>query len=148
MKKAQSFLSQLNRSLWVGGLAFAADAGTLFLLTLSSFYKTHYLLAASLSFCVGLTLNYALSVLWVFPNRRFSNRWAEFALFALIGLVGLGVNALAIWFLTDIAMPALIPLKQPRILAGKVLATIATFAWNFGIRRFAVFGAGPSQESK
>ena len=51
-----------------------------------------YLVAAPVGFALGLATIYALSVGWVFRLRRLKDARAEFALFALLGLAGMGLN--------------------------------------------------------
>ena len=81
-----STLVQLLRYTFVGGVAFVCDFGALYALT--EFAGLHYLISASLSFLLGLGVNYALSVLWVFSRRLSraagwssgsSRRWVSWA---------------------------------------------------------------------
>jgi putative flippase GtrA len=51
-----------------------------------------YLVAAPIGFALGLATIYALSIRWVFRQRRLKDARAEFALFALIGLAGMALN--------------------------------------------------------
>ena len=98
--KTNNTLLQLFRYTFVGGFAFLVDFGTLFVLT--EYFKIYYLVSAGIAFILGLIINYILSVIWVFNSRAMENRLLEFLLFALIGLVGLGLNELFLWILTDI----------------------------------------------
>ena len=75
-------LTQLFRYTLVGGLAFVVDFGTLALLT--ERLGIHYLHAAAISFVLGLSINYGLSVFWVFDKHRLDNRFREFAIFSLL----------------------------------------------------------------
>lgn len=122
-------LIQLFRYTFVGGVAFLADFGLLAAFT--ELAGLNYLVSAALSFIVGLTVNYLLSVRWVFASRTMSNRRAEFTLFALIGVVGLGLNELFMWILTD-------GLGR-HYLVSKIVTTAIVFLWNFLARRFALF---------
>jgi putative flippase GtrA len=123
---------QLLRYTFVGGVAFAIDFGTIVLLT--EVAGIHYLLSAAVGFVCGLVTNYSLSVLWVFPQRRISSRWAEFTIFALIGLVGLGLNELIMWVLTEKA--------GVHYLASKLASTFIVYLWNFFARKYALFNKG------
>lgn len=120
---------QLFRYFFVGGIAFVVDFSLLWVLTY--YAGLHYLLSASVSFTVGLAVNYVISILWVFNRHTVSNRWAEFAIFAVIGVAGLGLNALIMWAFTDIL--------GCHYLLSKLVSTAAVFAWNFGVRRFVLF---------
>ncbi|MDO9693397.1 MAG: GtrA family protein [Candidatus Latescibacteria bacterium] len=117
----------------VGGTAFLADFGSL--IALKEIAGVHYLVAAALAFLVGLTVNYALSVRWVFATRRLDSRWAEFGVFGLIGLVGLGLNELVIWQCTETL--------GLHYLASKCVAAALVLFWNFSARRRALFQETP-----
>ncbi len=127
--KTDSTLIQLFRYTFVGGIAFLVDFGALYALTEGA--GIYYLVSAALSFCLGLLANYGLSVAWVFPRRRLGRRWAEFAIFGLIGLVGLGCNELTIWVLTD-------KLKM-HYLMSKIASTVCVYLWNFFARKYTLF---------
>lgn len=113
----------------MGGFAFLIDFGTLFVLT--EYVKLHYLVSAAIAFSFGLTVNYLLSILWVFSHHTFKNRWLEFLLFMSIGLVGLGLNELFLWILTDLLMIY--------YLISKVITTIIVYLWNFFARKVLLF---------
>ncbi len=120
---------QLFRYTAVGGAAFAVDFGSLFLLT--EFGGLHYLLSAAVAFGLGLVTNYLLSVVWVFPRRRLSSRSAEFLVFALIGVAGLGINEMVLWALTEGA--------GFHYLLSKAGAAVVVFLWNFFARKLSLF---------
>ena len=123
---------QLFRYTFVGGVAFLADFGLLAGLT--ELAGLNYLLSAALSFIVGLTVNYLLSVQWVFASRKLADRRAEFLLFALIGVVGLGLNELFLWLFTEFV--------GWYYLVSKIVATVIVFFWNFLARRIILFRKG------
>jgi len=81
---------QLLRYVVVGGLAFVVDFGLLWVLT--EYAGLHYLVSATISFIAGLVVNYLLSVVWVFGSSKLQSKWAEFAIYAVIGVIGLGLN--------------------------------------------------------
>jgi putative flippase GtrA len=122
-------LVQLFRYTFVGGVAFVCDFGGLYALT--EFAGLHYLVSASLSFLLGLSVNYALSVLWVFSRRSLRSRWAEFGIFAAVGVVGLALNALFMWLFTDVA--------GVHYLLSKIGSTFLVFIWNFFARKLSLF---------
>ena len=123
------------------GTAFAVDFATLFLLTCTAFFKEYYILAAVISFILGLATNYLFSVRWVFDRRKIENKPAEFLLFAVVGIVGLGINALFLWLFTDILFVQLIsiPDKQIRIILSKIISTAFVYIWNFTARKIILF---------
>jgi putative flippase GtrA len=120
---------QLLRYAVVGGIAFVIDFGSLWLLT--ELAGIHYLLSAAIAFILGLTTNYLLSITWVFGRRSLENKWLEFGIFALIGIVGLGLNELIIWFFTEWV--------HFHYLVSKIVSTIVVFLWNFFVRRYLLF---------
>lgn len=140
-RETDHILVQFFRYTFVGGAAFLIDFTILFLLTTTSFFTHYYLLAATISFIAGLCLNYALSVRWVFNKRNIQNQKLEFILFAVIGLIGLLLNAFFIWFFTEIAFIRFIPVesKQLRIVLSKILSTGFVYIWNFTARKFLLF---------
>lgn len=121
---------QLLRYGFVGGVAFLADYGALYLLT--DAIGLHHLLSAAIAFIIGLTVNYLLSISWVFRgNRKSNNALKEFIVFAIIGVIGLGLNELIIWAGTD-----LIGLHY---MLSKLISTAIVFFWNFFARRMTLF---------
>jgi len=127
--KTDNTLFQLIRYTFVGGLAFLVDFGTLY--TLTEFIGLHYLLSAGIAFIAGLTTNYLISIRWVFATRSLKGKKLEFVLFALIGLVGLGLNELFIWIFTD--------LFAIYYLFSKIITTILVYLWNFFARKMILF---------
>ncbi len=120
---------QFVRYTVVGGVAFVVDFGLLYALT--QYGGFFYLTSATLAFVVGLVINYTFSVLWVFSKRAVSNRWVEFGLFALVGVLGLGLNDLFMWLLTSVA--------GLYYLYSKLITTALVFVWNFAIRKVSLF---------
>lgn len=120
---------QLFRYTFVGGFAFLVDFGSLFLLT--ELAGLHYLISASLAFLLGLATNYTISVLWVFHESRFSSRWLEFALFAGIGVIGLGIN--------DVSMGICTEWLGVHYLLSKLVSTVIVYLWNFFARKYLLF---------
>lgn len=129
-KKSNNILIQLFRYGFVGGIAFVVDFGFLWMLTEK--VGLHYQASACISFILGLVTNYFLSVKWVFSatpgaTRPSAGRLAEFAAYALIGVIGLGLNAFIIWLLTEKFFC--------HYLFSKLVSTFIVFMWNFLARR-------------
>lgn len=91
----------------------------------------HYLVASTISFLAGATVSYILSVRFVFSIRKVHNPYLEYLAFFTLGLVGLAVNAGAL-FITVGTMGL-------GLTAGKLLAAGCTFAANFTLRRQLLF---------
>lgn len=120
---------QLLRYAFVGGIAFIADFGLLYILT--EYAHLHYLFSASIAFIAGLIINYFLSKVWVFSASTINNRWLEFFVFSVIGLIGLGINNLALWVFTDYL--------SLYYMISKIIAAVIVFFWNFLARKFILF---------
>lgn len=130
--QAQQLSTQFFRYFVVGSVAFGVDFALLYLLTeLAGLY---YLFSASLAFMAGIAVNYALSVSWVFKHRSIDNRVHEFALFAVIGILGLVFNAALMWLFTELA--------GLHYLESKMVAAVLIFLFNFGARKALLFSAG------
>lgn len=128
-EESDNTLIQIFRYTIVGGFAFVVDFGSLWALT--EFAGFHYLVSAALAFVLGLTTNYLLSIAWVFNRRNVENRSKEFLIFAMVGVVGIGVNELMIWSLTEYA--------GFHYLASKIASTFVVYVWNFGARKILLF---------
>lgn len=127
--KSDNTSVQLLKYGFVGGIAYCVDFGSLFFLT--EVVKIHYLISAAIAFILGLLTNYALSIFWVFPKRTLANKRAEFLLFSVIGLVGLGLNEVIIWFFTEFI--------HYHYLISKIFSTVIVFFWNFIARKKILF---------
>jgi putative flippase GtrA len=131
---SSSSLVQFIRYVFVGGAAFAVDYLALYLL--AHFAGLHYLLAASLSYLLGMVVNYMISVRWVFDFRRIRQWEREFAIFFMIGIAGLILNGLAITVLVEAA--------GAPYMAAKLVAAAAILFFNFGARKVLLFSAARS----
>jgi putative flippase GtrA len=101
----------------------------------TSLGHVHYLVSAAVGFSVGLFVNYALSVSFVFQHRRLRDRRLEFVGFFLIGLIGLVLNeALMRLFVETFGLGYAL---------AKLPATAVGFVFNFGSRRILLFTARP-----
>jgi len=116
---------QVIRGLIVAAIAFVVDFGML--LVFKEIIGIHYLLAATLSFGLGVVVSYYLSIHWVFANRKFSNRHAEFIIFLIICTIGLGLNLVII--------AGMVQLLGIDYRFAKVVSTVVVFFWNFVARK-------------
>ena len=125
----ESLFIQLLRYGFVGGIAFLVDYGAMVMLT--EFLGLHYLLSATISFILGLATNYLLSISWVFNQHKIANPWVEFLIFAVIGVVGLGLNDSIMFLCTD--------RWGVHYTLSKIIATAIVFFWNFFARKIILF---------
>ncbi|WP_456087521.1 GtrA family protein [Parabacteroides sp.] len=126
--KTNNLLIQLIRYTIVGGLAFIVDFGLLFILT--EYFGLHYIASATCSFLAGLLVNYYISTAWIFEST-IKSKQIEFTLFALIGVVGLGLNDLLIWIFTEKC--------HIYYMFSKLITAALVYLWNFLGRKYLVF---------
>jgi putative flippase GtrA len=129
LKSSTKTSVQILRSLLAGGVAFAVDWSVLFFLT--EIFHIHYLVSSIIGFIFGLSLNYFISISWVFNKRFINKKRAEFIVFSVIGIIGLLVNSLFVWVFTEYA--------YSHYLMSKVFATVIVFSWNFTAKKLILF---------
>ena len=93
-------------------------------------FTDNYIVSNIVAFSLGVTVNYSLSLKFIFKKRRFKKRY-EFPVFMLIGIVGLGVSTFVIY----------ITLKLVKLgpEESKLISIAATFFWNFTMRKILLF---------
>jgi putative flippase GtrA len=129
MTRSSGVAAEGARYFAASALALAVDFGTYSgLIRLAG---VDYLVAAPIGFALGLATVYALSVRWVFGQRRLKDARAEFALFALIGLAGMALNQGILYVGVDLF--ALAP--EP----AKIVSAGAVFCFNFVSRKLLLF---------
>lgn len=120
---------QFVRYAFVGGLAFVVDFGLLYILT--EYLSFYYIFSAIISFIVGLLVNYFISVAWVFSQAGSNKRMTEFFYFAFIGVIGLLLNALILWCITE--------LFDVYYMYSKLITAVVVYLWNFFARKYFLF---------
>ncbi|MBQ4111017.1 MAG: GtrA family protein [Clostridia bacterium] len=78
----------------VGVIAAAVDVGVLVIL--KELLLMDVLIASAISFCVSVTVNYILSMSFVFKSKN-QNKLKEFVIFVILSIGGLGLNQLILW---------------------------------------------------
>ena len=126
--KGLPFATQVARFGVIGSCTVAFDFGLLYVLV--NVAQLNYFLSAFVAFTTASTLNYLLSVQYVFLAGRFG-RAHEFAIFMVTTVVGLGLNQLTMWVLVGIA-------GINYLLAKCASLTIVT-CWNFLSKKRIVF---------
>ena len=120
---------QFFRYVFVGGCSFLVDAGVLWLCVHAGL---HYLVGACFGFVAGLVCNFLLSRALVFrAQEAHVGRLLEFAGYALIGLVGLGLTEALLYFFTEIVLL--------HYMLSKVIASAIVLFWNFFARKVLLY---------
>lgn len=132
---------QFFRYLFVGGSAFVVDFSLMWIFV--ELVKINVILATTMSFCIALTVNYTLSIFWVFTHSNINSRLAEFTIFALIGIVGLGINEIIIalfqFKLATMNLFGSLLNTKDYYIVGKLVATGVVFIWTFSARKLILF---------
>lgn len=113
----------------VTGIATIADFITLLLLRKN--FNISLGFANIIAFCIGVTLNYALTIIFVFSKSKFKSRAFEIALFIIIGIAGLYVNTFVLTLLAQKYM-----IGEP---IAKFFATGVSFIFNFVLKKLLLF---------
>ena len=122
MKK---LIEQMIKFGFVGFLCFFIDWGIMVFLT--EVFGINPLISSAISFTVSVTVNYILSVTFVFETDKNANKGSQFVIFVLLSIVGLGVNELCMWLGTD--------LLGIHYMITKVGATAVVMVYNFITRK-------------
>lgn len=125
MVKSNDILIQFFRYIFVGGLAAVVNIGMLFVFT--NFLRLYYIISNILSFLLGLLTNYILSKKYVFQEKTNISFISEFIIYTIIGVIGLLIDTLFIWFFTDLC--------GIYYMISKILSTGIVFVWNFAARK-------------
>ena len=120
---------ELIRYVGASAVALAIDVSLLWLQV--SVIGAPYLAAAAISFLSGTVFVYWASVSHVFGFRRLESARKEFAVFLVVGLVGLAINLGVIYI--GVSRLGL------HYLLAKIGAAGCTFLANFAMRRWLLF---------
>ena len=129
MKALRRIAAEGVRYFGAPALALAVDFGVY--AGLIRFAAVHYLVAAPIGFALGLATIYALSIRWVFKQRRLADRRAEFVLFAMIGLAGMALNQIIIY--------AAVQMMPGSYEIAKFISAGMVFCFNFISRKLLLF---------
>lgn len=135
-KPTGNSLLQFLRYLIVGGSAFIADALTL---RIVERLGLHYLIAAAFGFTLGVIVNYILSKTLAFSGMKAGmSAAAEFGVFIVISLIGLGLTELLMWAFTDgLGL---------HYMLSKAIAAVIVFLWNFFAKKL-LYKKRPAKEN-
>lgn len=125
LEKTDNGKMQFFRYIFVGGFAAIVNIGSLYVF--KEFLQMYYLLANVLGFILGLITNYILSKWLVFAKEKSMNAIVEFAIYAIIGVLGLIFDTFFIWIFTT--------KMQIYYMISKIISTGLVFIWNFLARK-------------
>ena len=109
----------------VGGIATIIDF--VFLYIFKEFLNFNVILANTLSFIISVTYNYIASITWVFDVNKNKNKNMQFILFIIFSVVGLIINNVILYILTD--------KLNIYYLISKAVATLIVMIFNFITRK-------------
>lgn len=111
----------------VGIIAFLIDYSLLYLLT--EFMSIHYMVSSIISFTISLIFNYVASIYWVFDVKK-KQTYKEMIVFTILSVIGLGINQLVMYLMTDIG--------NIYYMLSKLVATAIVMVWNFITRKIFI----------
>ncbi len=155
--KTKIIIFEFLRYIVVGGIAFVVDFGSLwlckeFLLSKEESYSIY--LATAIGFLLGLIVNYVLSLKFVFTQAKDQGKGRDtksFAIFAVIGIIGLGLTELGMYVGCDLLKPQLnscltylgdfikYDLVKYGYLLVKCVVTAVVLLWNYAGRKIIIF---------
>ncbi len=109
----------------VGGIATIIDFVCLYIF--KEFLNINIIIANTLSFIISVTYNYIASITWMFDVNNNKNKNVQFILFIVFSVVGLIINNIILYILTD--------KLNIYYLISKVIATIIVMIFNFVTRK-------------
>lgn len=115
---------QLIKFAIVGVIAACVDVGVL--IAFKELLNADVLLSSAISFSVSVTVNYILSMSFVFKGKE-QSKLKEFFIFVLLSIGGLALNELILWIG--------ISFTTVHYLVVKLLAMIIVPAYNFVTRK-------------
>lgn len=133
-----ALIKEFLRYAVVGGISFLADFGTLTLFEEVVFGRQQenwqIFVSTAAGFVVGLIMNYILSLIFVFrssDNRSSGKSVWEFVIFALVGVVGLGI--------TEGLMHLGVNVLHFHYMITKIVTAGIVLVWNYLGRKLLVF---------
>lgn len=146
MKK---LLEQIIKFGIVGVICFGIDF--LVFSFLNYVVNTHYTVATFWGFVISVVVNYLLSMKFVFARKDQMDRKAEFVIFVVLSVIGLGLNEVIILGCVDgiyknwTWLNGLISTELAEI-GGKIVATGVVMVYNFITRKIFLERKGETNE--
>jgi putative flippase GtrA len=124
-----AFILKLLKFCIVGTSGVVVDFGATWLL--KERLRVNRYVSNSCGLALASASNYALNRLWTFQSHN-PHIVTEYLHFLAIALVGLAINTLVLWLLSDRA--------RWRFYPAKLCATGVVTGWNFGMNYVVTFG--------
>lgn len=118
-------LKQIFRFIIVGGIATVIDF--VFLYIFKEFLNFNVIISNTLSFIISVIYNYIASIKWVFDVNDNKNNKIQFILFIVLSVIGLLINNVILYLLTD--------KLNIYYLISKIIATLFVMVFNFITRK-------------
>jgi len=118
----QVFIFRFLKFCTVGLSGMVIDFGTTWIL--KEKVRINRYVANTSGFILAASSNYFLNRVWTFESQS-KNISAEYFSFFTIALIGLGINNLVLWFLSD--------KMKYKFYLSKIIATGVVTLWNFGM---------------
>lgn len=137
--KATNLVCEFLRYAVVGGIAFVADFGVMVATAETVFrpFSCGVYLSVACGFLAGLSVNYVLSIRYVFTDASCAGKGrtlGAFLAFGTIGLIGLALTEFGMW-----VGVAVLGVHYTLV---KAVVTVLVLLWNYLARRVIVFGGG------
>lgn len=118
-------MKKIIRFIVVGGIATIIDFVCLYIF--KEFLNFNVILANTLSFTISVIYNYIASIKYVFDVDKNKNRKIQFIVFIVFSVLGLILNNLILYLLTD--------KLNIYYLISKIIATMFVMVFNFITRK-------------
>ncbi len=157
-EKTKIIFFEFLRYIVVGGIAFVVDFCSLYIFKEFVFYKyaypTNVYLATTVGFILGLIVNYTLSLKMVFTQAKDQGKGRDtksFIIFAIIGIIGLGLTQLGMYLGCELLKPQLDncftyigdlihhDFVEHGYLLVKCIITAVVLLWNYAARKIIIF---------
>lgn len=145
--KMNALIVQILKFGVVGGLSFLIDfVITLIVSAIMRKTGTSIEMAATIGglfgFMISLVFNYIMSMKYVFARKDDMDRKKEFIIFALLSVIGLGINELILYFgvmICNSVLPQIVYDYPTIVTAGvKIFATGVVMVYNFISRKLTL----------
>ena len=148
LEKNDKLIKQILKFGVVGGLSFVID----FIITLivstvmrklfGSSVESAAAIGGLFGFCISLIFNYIMSMKFVFERKDDMDRKKEFIIFAVLSLIGLGINELILYFgvlIFNNFMSSIVEAYPSLVTAFvKIVATGIVMVYNFISRKMTL----------